>query len=145
MSTTGEQRSVAGQLGLAALSPFELQALVEGRLGEAERVRVLERLLADPAGAAVLRLALELAPEAERLAADLARTRRVPLWRPARWLAPLAAAALLALLLLPSGGERGLLKEPTLTDGEGAILAADFEPLSGESVEVRIFASQFDG
>ncbi len=141
-----ERRKAAQEMCGEALSPLGLEALVAGRLREAERERFLDRLLADPAGAALLRLACALQPEAERLASDLRRTKSPPVHRhrAAGWWMPLAAAALLALLLLPRGFERGAPAETVLAGDSAAILFADFESLPGDS-EPHIFASQFDG
>lgn len=145
MNARVERQGIARDGGGRLPSACELEALLAGRLGEEERMLLLERVLADPAGPALLRLACALEPEAERLARDVARASASRSRRPAlAWFAPLAAAALLALLVLPGSVERTVPADPMLAGGEAAILLADFEALPGES-ETGIFASQFDG
>lgn len=127
-------------------SPFGLEALVAGRLEGAERERILEGILADRAGPALLRLALELKPEAEALAGELDRLRAAEAPRRFRagWFAPLAAAALLVLFLLPRVAERPPNEAPGLAGDAAPIMLADFEAVSADA-EPSIFASQFDG
>jgi hypothetical protein len=111
----------------------------------------LDRIAASAAHADILRVAMELAPEAESLSREVARLRAPRRAPPARsWLALAAgvgAAAVLIAALRPEIGQRPVAAEPV---GSAAIFSVSFESAARddaagpESDAPPIFSGGFD-
>ena len=130
---------------LDAQAEAELAAALLG--GDAgAREAGLDRLGRLPQGPQLARVLAALAPEADRLAGELARRRRPARRRVAGIALALAASAAAVAVLV--GGLRGGPAEPLPVGGDDRILVASFEEDAASASAVpgqgKIFRSDFD-